>query len=550
MNRLRDALKLAFPTAAIALIAVCATVLTYALSAPPGHASLWAEQDAPMAAATTFASNNTPTTEPTATPMPNSPPRPALGAPSGLSATTGSTAGSVNLSWTPGANATVHRLAGIKQSDESAGNTGRSYYPVWYDVSGSGRHMVTGLEHGVAYVFAVAAGRPAVDGSGKEWSTWSATATAISGTPPTTTPTPMPTPAPRSTPTPTAALSPVPSGVALRDDGVWHRFIVNANVPVKIIANPTGSTPRLEITTSSRAGNYCPPEQKDTVTRSGGGYVFVAGCVAGTGKIELRQASDNRLLSTYTLNIGNAIPAQTPAATASLSPAPSSVTLRADGQWHRFTVNASEKVKVIANPAGAARRVEIATSRTRNYCPPEQNDIQLRKGRQYVFLAGCVAGKGTVELRRWSDNRLLRTYTFTIGIVTSRPAATPTPTATSRPATPTPTTAPHPTPKPLPALGAVSELRAVAGSGSVTLTWTPGANATMHFVAGIKHSNLSAGRSTAFAVWTNTRSASGRYTARGLESGVEYVFTVVSGRVENGREVWSGWTPKRRATPR
>ena len=422
----------------------------------------------------------TATLVPTVVPTPSATPRPALGVASGLHAATGSSPGSVDLTWTPGANATVHWVVGIKQSDLSAGNNGRSYYAVWYEVSGWGRHTVTGLEHGVVYVFATAAGRPAASGVGKEWSAWSGTAAAVSGSslPPTPTPTATATPTRTPTATPTPTLAPTPT--------------------------PT-PTPTLSPT-----------------------------------------------------------PTATPTPTASLSPVPSGVAFRADGRWHRFRVSASETVKVIANPAGTARRVEIATSDTRNYCPPERNDIQTRRGGQYVYLAGCVAGTGTVELRRWSDDRLLRTYTFTIGSASPRPTVTPTrrptatptraptPTATPaptvRPATPTPTQTPTPTP--LPALGVASGLRAVAGSGLVTLTWTPGANATMHYVAGIKQSDLSAGRTSRFAVYTNTRSASGRYTVRGLQSGVEYVFTVISGRVENGREVWSTWTPHRRTTPR
>ena len=111
-----------------------------------------------------------------------------------------------------------------------------------------------------------------------------------------------------------------------------------------------------------------------------------------------------------------------------LSPSPSAQTIRADGAWHRFTVSANVPVKVIANPTSSTPRVEISTSRpTRNYCPPIRNDSHRRSNRQTVYLAGCVAGTGTVELRRASDNWLLNTYNFRIS------SAPPTPTPTPRP---------------------------------------------------------------------------------------------------------------------
>ena len=233
------------------------------------------------------------------------------------------------------------------------------------------------------------------------------------------------------------ALSPVPSGVAFRPDGAWHRFTVIASVPVKLIANPTGAAQRVEIATSQTTSN-CPSGQNNSYTRSDGQYIYLAGCVAGTGKVELRRASDNRLLRTYTFTIVNEPPTRMPPSTPSLSPDPSTVAFRADGRWHRFTVNSSQTVKVIANPADTALRVETTIYPTHNYCPPEQNDIQSRWSGQYVYLAGCFTGTGTVELRSWLDNRLLRTYTFTIASGTPDPTATPTRAPTMPKLTPTP----------------------------------------------------------------------------------------------------------------
>ncbi len=115
----------------------------------------------------------------------------------------------------------------------------------------------------------------------------------------------------------------------------------------------------------------------------------------------------------------------TPAAprpVASLSPDPSGVDFRDDGQWHQFTVSASVRVRVVVNPTGSDRSLEIGVSDAGNYCPPEQNDGPTRRDGQQVYLAGCVAGSGVVELRRASDGRVIRTYAVTIK---AAPAAAP-----------------------------------------------------------------------------------------------------------------------------
>ncbi len=260
--------------------------------------------------------------------------------------------------------------------------------------------------------------------------------TAAQPTPtPTRTPTPTPTRTPAPTPTPpaSAALSPNPSSVTFYADGaVWHRFTVNANETVKVVANPTGTARRVEINRTNPERTYCPAEQNDDKTRSNGQYIYLAGCAAGTGTVELRRASDDSVIRTYSFTIRSAVPTPTPTpqATASLSPSPSSVNFRADGQWHRFTLSAGALVRVIVNPGSHALRAEIATSSTSsNYCPPDHNDGHNFSNGQSVYLAGCVVGTGVVEIRRASDNYRIRTYTFTI----SAPPPTPTPTATPPP---------------------------------------------------------------------------------------------------------------------
>ena len=102
-------------------------------------------------------------------------------------------------------------------------------------------------------------------------------------------------------------------------------------------------------------------------------------------------------------------------ATATLSPDPSTVTLRDDGAWHRFTVQASEPVVVVANPSGTATSLEITTRSGRgNYCPAEQEDDHARRDGQAIYLAGCATGPATVELRRAANDTVLQTYVFTV----------------------------------------------------------------------------------------------------------------------------------------
>ena len=104
---------------------------------------------------------------------------------------------------------------------------------------------------------------------------------------PTPTPTPTstatPTPSPTPTPTPTvgtaASLAPDPSGVSFTPDGSWRTFTVNAAEQVKVVANPPGTDLRVEITSSSSAGNHCSngAERGDNQRRSNGQTVYLAG---------------------------------------------------------------------------------------------------------------------------------------------------------------------------------------------------------------------------------------------------------------------------------
>ena len=92
---------------------------------------------------------------------------PQLGPASDLTVAAGDGAGTLALRWTPGANATRHWIAGIKQTDWDAGDFSNL---IWTAASGADTHTVSGLDSGAEYVFAVAAGR------GSEWSAWTALA--------------------------------------------------------------------------------------------------------------------------------------------------------------------------------------------------------------------------------------------------------------------------------------------------------------------------------------------------------------------------------------
>ena len=101
-----------------------------------------------------------------------------------------------------------------------------------------------------------------------------------------------------------------------------------------------------------------------------------------------------------------------------------------------------------------------------DYCPAISHTGLLRDDGDDVYLAGCAAGTGTVEIRRESDSKLLDRYTISVG-------PTPTPTPTQLPTTggsisgqtgqvggvspvgttPTATVIPTPTPTPVPTSG-------------------------------------------------------------------------------------------------
>ena len=117
-------------------------------------------------------------------------------------------------------------------------------------------------------------------------------------------------------------LSPDPSTVDFEADGdIWHKFTVNSDRQVKVVINPTSSALRLEITFAHSRTNVCPGEWNDTKTRNDGQYFFLSACTAGTATVELRDASDDSHIRTYTFNV-RAASTPTPTATPSPTPTP------------------------------------------------------------------------------------------------------------------------------------------------------------------------------------------------------------------------------------
>ena len=122
-----------------------------------------------------------------------------------------------------------------------------------------------------------------------------------------------------------------------------------------------------------------------------------------------------------------------------------------------------------------------------SYCPADRHDLRYRSNGEYVYLAGCAVGTGTVQLRRRSDGRLLNTYTFDIA---SSSAATRTPTPTASPtATFTPTYTPTATPTPAPC--DIRRLGTLSGTISRSGRWSDDCS-SVHRVAGTRATTRSA----------------------------------------------------------
>ena len=209
----------------------------------------------------------------------------------------------------------------------------------------------------------------------------------------------------------TAWLSPDPAAVTYESDGVWRSFTVHAAEPIRVVANPH-AFPRVGIGASASPGS-CSPVTDEAVDRDNGETIYLAACGAGAGVVTLVRAADDTPIRSYTLPIVNV-----GGSSASLSPDPATVPFGNDGVWRPFTVASTDPVRVVANPPGTLRRVEIwARPDAGNFCPPEQDDTFLMNDGQTVYLAGCVPGAGTAHLVRDVDGEVLRTYALPIQAV-------------------------------------------------------------------------------------------------------------------------------------
>ena len=194
------------------------------------------------------------------------------------------------------------------------------------------------------------------------------------------------------------------------NDGTWQGFSIISGGDVRVVVNPTG-TARLEITDILTAFNLCRPTGGDAMAFSNGDTVHIAGCVSGTGTIEIRREANNSLARTYTV----VIDAPAPTWDATLSPDPSTIILRDNGAWQQYALASGGRVNIIANPSGTPI-VEITKfSTSGNLCSAEPNDPATIANGDNVYLAGCPpGGGGSVELRREVNNSLIRTYSVTV----------------------------------------------------------------------------------------------------------------------------------------
>lgn len=97
-------------------------------------------------------------------------------------------------------------------------------------------------------------------------------------------------------------------------------------------------------------------------------------------------------------------------------------------------------------------------------------------------------------------------------------------------------------------LGAASGLTATAGDGMVTLSWTAGDNADIHWVAGITQEDRAA-RNYSNLIWVMADSNEG-HVVMDLVNGTAYDFAVLSGRMYDGMNHWHDvWSNLASATP-
>ena len=109
---------------------------------------------------------------------------------------------------------------------------------------------------------------------------------------------------------PPSLLTPDPTTVVFAPDGAWHTFIVRADTPVVVVANPAGSNLIFAIANTVGQPDWCPAEANDGEPQQPGQRIRLAACGTGTGTVEVRNAADGSIVQTYTIEV--APPAEPP----------------------------------------------------------------------------------------------------------------------------------------------------------------------------------------------------------------------------------------------
>ena len=346
-----------------------------------------------------------------------------------------------------------------------------------------------------------------------------------------------------------ASLAPVPSSVAFRANGQWRPFTVSANVPVKVIANPVGSTKRVEITRSATSSNFCPPEWDDGFGRNSGESIYLAGCVAGTGKVQLRDALDERLLLTYTFTIRTVTTSRTstvaPAVQLRCLPISSirgsrlstgtSVYLSWSNPTGGKTVNGRQidirKWVLGSNGQGQwnlERYITVGSTATSAY------HIGTDRNAYYAYrIRSQCAGSSNSG---WSGWQLVAPQSAASrGAGGTSPEPEPTPGASAPPEDDARYDAPEapvqPTPEAATGPSEPSGLTAAYANGAVILSWTPGSNPNY-----VKQVVKRRERGVRPAVWTDFEldASDNTYTDATAVSGKTYIYRV-KGLRDNGR---------------
>ncbi len=210
-------------------------------------------------------------------------------------------------------------------------------------------------------------------------------------------------------PRPHASIVPDPTTFKFKPNGKWNTFNVSANVPVKVIANPSGAAQRMEIAPDLPSRTFCPPEPNDDAARSNGHKLYLSSCAPGTAVIEVRNANDDSMLAKYTVEVKG----PNAGAYGVLSPNPSKAAFKPNGKWKAFKVASDVDLEVEANPKGSTPILELTSSaKSGNHCgdgTETGDDVDASDG-DTVYLAACKAGDGVVNIYRKHDRKLLASY--------------------------------------------------------------------------------------------------------------------------------------------